>query len=133
MMDRITLLVATPITGVWTQQAISCPIAVSVGCAVQQTRILNCSQGRSDTAFRICGSPNEIPFLMDNAEKGGYHLLENYMNGAGTWPGYMVDRSYVAGGKNYEDDTAEHAAEIRDILRNKAFRQALSAGFDRHV
>ena len=99
--------------------------------ADEQTRILNCSQGKYDTAFRICGSPNEIPFLMDNAEKGGYHLLENYMNGAGTWPGYMVNQYYVEGGKNYEDDTAEHAAEIRDILRNKAFRQALSAGFDR--
>ena len=29
--------------------------------ADEQTRILNCSQGKYDTAFRICG-PNEIPF-----------------------------------------------------------------------
>ena len=99
--------------------------------ADEQTRILNCSQGKYDTAFRICGSPNELPFLYDNAEKGEYHLLENYMNGAGTWPGYMVNQYYVEGGKNYDDDTAEHATEIRDILRDKRFRQALSAGFDR--
>ncbi len=99
--------------------------------ADEQTRILNCSQGKYDTAFRICGSPNEIPFLNDNAEKGGYHLLENYMNGAGTWPGYMVNQYYVEGGKNYDDDTPEHAAEIREILRNADFRRALSAGFNR--
>lgn len=97
----------------------------------EQTRILNCSQGKYDTAFRICGSPNEIPFLMENAEKGGYRLLENYMNGAGAWPGYMVNQDYVEGGKNYDDDTPERAAEIREVLRNDKFRQALSIGFDR--
>lgn len=105
-------------------------IAVEI-VADEQTRILNCSQGKYDTAFRICGSPNEIPFIAENAEKGGYHLLENYMNGAGAWPGYMVNQDYVEGGKNYDDDTAEHAAEIRDVLRSNQFRQALSTGFDR--
>ena len=99
--------------------------------ADEQTRILNCSQGKYDTAFRICGGPNEIPFLSENAAAGGYHFLENYMNGAGAWPGYMVNQDYVEGGKNYEDDTPEHAAEIRDLLRNDKFRQALSIGFDR--
>jgi peptide/nickel transport system substrate-binding protein len=53
------------------------------------------------------------------------------MNGAGAWPGYMVNQYYVEGGKNYDDDTPEHAAEIRAILRDKRFRQALSTGFDR--
>lgn len=105
-------------------------IAVEI-VAEEQTRILNCSQGKYDTAFRICGSPNEIPFLAENAEKGNYRLLENYMNGAGAWPGYMVNQDYVEGGKNYDDDTPERAAEIRDILRNDKFRQALSTGFDR--
>jgi peptide/nickel transport system substrate-binding protein len=99
--------------------------------ADEQTRILNCSQGKYDTAFRICGGPNEIPFLDDNSGNGDYHFLSNYMNGAGAWPGYMVNQYYVAGGKNYEDDTPEHAAEIRELLRDKRFRQALSMGFDR--
>jgi peptide/nickel transport system substrate-binding protein len=99
--------------------------------ADEQTRILNCSQGKYDAAFRICGGPNEIPFLSDNAANGGYHFLENYLNGAGAWPGYMVNQDYVEGGKNYEDDTPEKAAEIRDLLRSKEFRQALSIGFDR--
>ena len=99
--------------------------------ADEQTRILNCSQGKYDTAFRICGGPNEIPFLADNAEKGGYHFLENYLNGAGAWPGYMVNQYYVEGGKNYENDTPEKAAEIRELLRDQRFRIALSTGFDR--
>ena len=99
--------------------------------ADEQTRILNCSQGKYDTAFRICGGPNEIPFLSDSAEDNGYRFLTNYMNGAGSWPGYMVNQYYVEGGGNYEDDTPEKAAEIREILRDKRFRQALAAGVDR--
>ncbi|HEU0294879.1 MAG TPA: ABC transporter substrate-binding protein [Anaerolineales bacterium] len=99
--------------------------------ADEQTRILNCSQGKYDTAFRICGGPNEIPFLAENAAAGGFHFLENYMNGAGAWPGYMVNQDYVEGGKNYENDTPEKATEIRELLRNDKFRQALSIGFDR--
>lgn len=97
----------------------------------EQVRLLNCSQGKYDTGFRICGSPNDIPFLAESAEAGGYHLMENWMNGAGAWPGYMVNQYYVEGGKNYENDTPEKAAEIRELLRNKDFRRALSTGFDR--
>lgn len=99
--------------------------------ADEQTRILNCSQGKYDTAFRICGGPNEIPFLSENASNAGYHFLTNYLNGAGSWPGYMVNQYYVEGGANYEDDTPERAAEIRDILRSPEFRRALSLGVDR--
>ena len=96
-----------------------------------QARILNCTQGKYEAAFRICGGPNEIPLLEEQAAAGGFHLLKGYMNGAGAWPGYMVNQYYVEGGKNYEDDTPEHAAEIRAILRDDRFRQALSIGFDR--
>ena len=38
---------------------------------------------------------------------------------------------YVEGGKNYADDTPEMAKKIRDVLRDKRFRQALSMGIDR--
>jgi peptide/nickel transport system substrate-binding protein len=99
--------------------------------ADQETRILNCQQGKYDTVFRMCGSPNEIPILEENAKNAGYHFLKNYLNGAGAWPGYMVNQDYVEGGKNYPDDTPERAKEIRDILRDSRFRQALSMGFDR--
>jgi len=99
--------------------------------ADEQVRILNCQQGKYDAAFRICGGPNEIPLLKEGADKGGYRLLEGWMNGAGAWPGYMVNEYYVEGGKNYEDDTPEHAKEVRDLLRDTRFRKALSTGFDR--
>jgi peptide/nickel transport system substrate-binding protein len=97
----------------------------------EQVRILNCAQGKYDTAFRICGGPNEIPLLQEKAQAGNYKFLDKYMNGAGAWPGYMVNQYYVEGGKNYTDDTPEKAKEIRDVLRDKRFRQALSHGMDR--
>jgi peptide/nickel transport system substrate-binding protein len=43
----------------------------------------------------------------------------------------MVNQYYVEGGQYYDDDTPEHAAKIREILRDKTFRKALSWGFDR--
>ena len=97
----------------------------------EQVRILNCAQGKYDTAFRICGGPNEIALLKEKATAGNYHFLDKYMNGAGAWPGYLVNQDYVEGGKNYTDDTPEHATEIRNVLRDKRFRQALSIGMDR--
>ena len=86
--------------------------------------MLNVTQGKYDTAFRVSGSPNDIPLLLENAEAGGYHLLEGWMNGAGAWPGYMVNQYYVEGGKNYEDDTPEKADEDP----RRAARQALPPG-----
>lgn len=97
----------------------------------EQVRLLNVTQGKYDTAFRVIGNPNDIPLVLENAEAGGYRLLEGWMNGAGAWPGYYVNSYYVEGGKNYANDTAEKAAEIRDVLRDKRFRQALSIGIDR--
>ena len=105
-------------------------IAVEI-VADEQVRILNCAQGKYDSAFRICGGPNEIPLLKEKAQAGNFHFLEKYLNGAGAWPGYMVNQYYVEGGKNYPDDTPENAKEIRDLLRDKRFRRALSYGFDR--
>jgi peptide/nickel transport system substrate-binding protein len=99
--------------------------------ADEQVRILNCKQGKYDTAFRICGGPNDIPILNESAKASGFHFLKGWMNGAGAWPGYMVNQYYVEGGKNYADDTPEKAKEIRELLRNKNFRQALSMGMDR--
>ncbi|MFQ5592627.1 MAG: ABC transporter substrate-binding protein [Anaerolineae bacterium] len=97
----------------------------------EQVRILNCSQGKYTAAFRFCGGPTNLPFLREQADSGGYRMLENWMNGAGAWPGYMVNQYYVEGGQNYPDDTPERAAEIRELLRDKRFRQAMSIGFSR--
>jgi peptide/nickel transport system substrate-binding protein len=97
----------------------------------ESVRLQNCAQGHYDTGFRICGSPNDIPFLMDQAASGDYYLMTGWMNGAGAWPGYMVNQYYIEGGSNYADDSAERAAEIRELLRDARFRRALSLGFDR--
>lgn len=67
---------------------------------------------------------------MDNAEKGWLPPVGKLYERAGTWPGYMVSQCYVAGGKNYEDDTFEHAAG-RDVAQQSLPPTALSAGFDR--
>lgn len=97
----------------------------------EQARILAITSGKYDISFRGGGSPNDLPFFDENADKAGYRLLEGWMNGAGAWPGYMVNQYFVEGGKYYEDDTPEHAKEIRDLLRDKRFRKALSWGVDR--
>lgn len=97
----------------------------------EQVRLLNVTQGKYDTAFRVIGNPNDIPLVLENAKSGNYKLLDGWMNGAGAWPGYYVNSWYVEGGKNYADDTPEHAKKIRDVLRDKRFRQALSMGIDR--
>ena len=97
----------------------------------EQVRLLNVTQGKYDTAFRVIGNPNDIPLILENAAAGNYKLLDGWMNGAGAWPGYMVNQYYVEGGKNYADDTPEMAKKIRDVLRDKRFRQALSIGIDR--
>lgn len=100
--------------------------------ADENVRLLNVSQGKYDTAFRVTGNPNDIPFLEEQASRGEYQLMKGWMNGAGAWPGYMVNQYYVEGGKNYPDDTPERAAEIRTLLRDSRFRKALSMGFDRN-
>jgi peptide/nickel transport system substrate-binding protein len=43
----------------------------------------------------------------------------------------MINQDYVEGGKNYDNDTPEKATEIRELFRDKRFRDALSTGFDR--
>ena len=99
--------------------------------ADEQAKILAITSGKYDISFRGGGSPNDLPLFIEKAADGGYRMLEGWMNGAGAWPGYMVNQYYVEGGKYYTDDTPEHAAEIRELLRDKRFRKALSWGIDR--
>jgi peptide/nickel transport system substrate-binding protein len=99
--------------------------------ADDQVRLLNATQGKYDMLVRGLGSPNNLPLLQEKAADGGYHILDGWMVGTGSWPGYFINQDYVEGGQNYADDTPEHAKEIRDLLRNASFRQALSIGTDR--
>jgi peptide/nickel transport system substrate-binding protein len=94
--------------------------------------LLQTSQGKYEVMFRGAGaSPNDIPFLNEQAATGGYHLLKNWNNGSGSWPAYMINQDYTAGGKNYPDDTPEHAKEIHDLLCDKNFRRGLAISVDR--
>lgn len=97
----------------------------------EQTRILALTSGKYDYSFRAGGSPNDIPLFESKAQDSNYRLLKGWLNGAGAWPGYMVNQWFVEGGKFVEPDTADMAAEIRDVLRDKRFRKALSHGVDR--
>lgn len=96
-----------------------------------EVRTLQAAQGRYDCTFRGVSSPTEIPFLLENAESGDYRLVPGWMDGAGAWPGIMINQDYHRD-QDYDPDaeTAEDV-EIRELLRNQDFRQGLSFAMDR--
>ncbi len=97
-----------------------------------QVALLQTSQGAYDVVFRGAdASPNDFPFLSEQAASGGYHLLKNWMHGTGSWPAFLINQDYVEGGKNYPDDTPEYAKEIHDLLRDKNFRKGIAFSIDR--
>jgi peptide/nickel transport system substrate-binding protein len=87
--------------------------------ADKEVRVLELSTGKYEASFRGTDDPNDIPFLLEQAEAGGYHLQEGWMNGAGGWPMWIINQDYVP------DE------EIRDLLRNTQFRKGLSVALDR--
>ncbi|MBE0699846.1 MAG: hypothetical protein IH586_23215, partial [Anaerolineaceae bacterium] len=99
--------------------------------ADDQVRLLNASQGKYDVQIRGLGSPNNQGFLQEASVKGNFTILKGWKAGTGSWPGYFINMNYMEGGNNYSDDTPEHAKEIRDLIREDKFRQALSIGSDR--
>ena len=90
-----------------------------VNIADKEVRVLELSTGRYEASFRGTDDPNDIPFLLEQAESGDYHLQEGWMNGAGGWPMWIINQDYVP------DE------EIRDLLRNAEFRKGLSVALDR--
>jgi peptide/nickel transport system substrate-binding protein len=96
-----------------------------------QAGLLACTQGKFDVAVRECGGTGDIPLLEEKAASGGYHLMKGWKAGWGAFPNYLVNQYYVEGGGNYPNDTPEMPAQIRALLRNKDFRQALAYGVDR--
>ena len=85
----------------------------------RETRILQLSQGKYEIDFRGSNNPLDIPFLTEQAESGNYHLQPGWMNGAGAWPGWLINQDYVP------DEG------IRDLLRDVNFRKGLSVAMDR--
>jgi peptide/nickel transport system substrate-binding protein len=90
-----------------------------------EVRILNLSQGKYNASFRGTTDPTQIPFLLEQAEAGGYHLHEGWMNGAGAWPGFLINMDYDG------EECGGEKEECRELLRNKWFRKGLSLSLDR--
>ncbi len=97
----------------------------------EEVRLLNVAQGKYDMAFRLTTNPTDIPFLLEQAEAGGYHIQPGWMNGAGAWPGWIINMDYHED-QEYDPATeTEEAVEIRELLRDKNFRKGLSVALDR--
>ena len=96
-----------------------------------EIRTLQAAQGRFDCTFRGVQSPTDIPFLLENQESGDYRLVPGWMDGAGAWPGIMINQDYHTD-MDYDPDTEDPVdVEIRELLRNQDFRQGLSFAMDR--
>jgi peptide/nickel transport system substrate-binding protein len=96
-----------------------------------EVRLLQIAQGRYDLVYRVNMSPTDIPFLNENAAAGDFRLVPGWMNGAGAWPGIIVNQDYH---KDQDYDPAketEEDKEIRELLRNQDFRIGLSVAMDR--
>jgi peptide/nickel transport system substrate-binding protein len=91
-----------------------------------EVRVLELSQGKSEASFRGTDDPTNIPFLLEQAEAGDYHLHDGAVNGAGGWPGWLINMDF-ADSETYPDTWEE----IRDLIRNQDFRIGLSIALDR--
>ena len=96
-----------------------------------EVRTLQISQGKYEASFRGTDDPRNIPFLLEQAEANDYHIQEGWMNGAGAWPGWLINQDYH---EEQDYDPAKEtpkAKEIRELLRNKLFRKGLSVALNR--
>jgi peptide/nickel transport system substrate-binding protein len=91
-----------------------------------EVRLLNIAQGKYDASFRGSGDPTHIPILLDQAQNGGYHLLEGFVIGSGGWPTWLINQDYIGPGRDAEMDN-----EIRMMLRDVNFRKGISHALNR--
>lgn len=96
-----------------------------------EVRLLAVAQGKYDCNFRYNGAPTDIPFLMENAAAGNYRLVPGWMNGAGAWPGIIVNQDYHRDREYDPAKETEEDIEIRELLRNQDFRIGLSYAMNR--
>jgi peptide/nickel transport system substrate-binding protein len=90
----------------------------------EEIRTLEASQGKYEATFRASNNPNDIPFLAEQAEANGYHLHAGAVNGAGGWPCWLINQ-------NFADESIDNWEEIREVLRDKNFRQGISHAMNR--
>ena len=92
----------------------------------EEVRLLELSQGKYEASFRGTTNPVNIPFLLEQAEAGDYYIHEGSVNGAGAYPGWLLNMNF-ADSETYPDTWEE----IRDLLQNQDFRIGLSHTLDR--
>jgi peptide/nickel transport system substrate-binding protein len=93
----------------------------------EEVRLLEASQGKYNAAFRATTNPTDIPFLLEQAESGGYHLATGWVNGAGGWPCWLINQNYPG---TLESPT-DADLEIGQVLRDKNFRKGISHAMNR--
>jgi peptide/nickel transport system substrate-binding protein len=89
-------------------------------------RLVNLSQGKYEASFRGSTDPNDIADLQANAASGDYLVWPGAVNGAGAWPGWIVNQNF-----NDQENYPTDWEEIGDLLRDQNFRQGLSHAMDR--
>jgi len=60
--------------------------------------LLEVAQGKFEATFRGTDDPNDIPFLLEQAEANDFYLHPGAVNGAGGWPGWLVIPLAMLGG-----------------------------------
>jgi len=91
-----------------------------------EVRMLETSQGKFEATFRGARDPNYLSFLFEQAEAGDYQLMPGAVNGAGSWPGWLINQNF-----NDSETYPDTWEEIGDLLRDKNFRQGVSHAMDR--
>lgn len=96
----------------------------------EEVRVLGLSQGQYNASFRGTTDPRNIPFLQEQSSNYGYHLQPGWWNGAGAWPGWLINQDYVGEECGFPLGSVD-AEECRDLLRDANFRKGLSHALDR--
>lgn len=96
----------------------------------EEVRVVYTSQGRYDATFRATTDPLNLAFLQEHAADYGYQIQQGWVNGAGAWPGWVINQDYT-GDECGDPFGSVNAEECRALLRNVNFRKGLSAALDR--
>lgn len=83
----------------------------------EEVRLLKTLQGELDFVVRDF-SPRNFSTVKRNEDRGNY-VVYSWTNGAGSWPGILINQDHVGD------------PHMRELLRDKNFRRALSMAFDR--
>ena len=96
----------------------------------EEVRVINTSQGNYDAVFRATTDPLNIPFLQEHASAFGYQIQQGWVNGAGAWPGWVINQDY-AGEDCGKPSGSVEAEACRALLQDVNFRKGLSSALDR--